>query len=87
MGMDVGPSGRRNGKTNRDRNVPGASWSIVTETRGQYQPADGSRTLQVLTADEPFEPRPRRSPAFSTPPSLSKHSSRRQRPTSADKSR
>ncbi len=59
-----------------------AGHGIVTDTRGQDQPADGSRAQQVLTADEPLEPRRGRNTAFSTPPSRGKH---RQRPTSADK--
>jgi hypothetical protein len=41
---------------------------IVTDLRGQDQAADSSRAQQVLTANEPVEPRRQGNPQFSTPP-------------------
>jgi hypothetical protein len=58
---------------------------IVTDSRGQDQPADGSRARQVLTAHEPLEPRRQQNIEFSTPPGRGKQR-HRERPTSTGKS-
>jgi hypothetical protein len=46
---------------------------MVIDLRGQDQPADSSRAQQVLTAQEPVEPRRRRDAEFGTRPSRRKH--------------
>jgi hypothetical protein len=45
---------------------------MITDLRGQDQPADASRAQEVSTVHESVEPRRRRPAQFSTPPSRRK---------------